>query len=232
MQLLSKNGYTLYRTMTRRCACYIIETVEHCVLVDTSMRFEKDLVAKSIDTTKKKKIDAIFLTHSHTDHVANAQCFSDVYHCKTYISEKGIANMKKGCCAMPKGTTLFSKLISKVGPKIPFYQFTRFQACPAVQPLNDEIVRLFLGESSELIETPGHTNDSVSILFDHNVAIVGDAMVNNFENLYPPFADDEKAIIASWDALLETQCKMFFPAHGNMVHREKLLSTYKKAARV
>jgi len=228
MIILSKNGYTIHKTMTRRYACYIIEKDKYCVLVDTSMRFEKDAVAKSIQAVGGRKIDAIFLTHSHTDHVANAQYFSDLFHCKVYISEKGLANIQQGCCTMPKGTNLFSKLIQRAEPQIPFYHFTRFQPCPLAEPLNNEVLKYYLGESSELLETPGHSNDSISILLDNNIALVGDAMVNIFGNLYPPFADDEKAVITSWKALLDTQCELLCPAHGNPLRREKLIFSYQK----
>lgn len=229
MIILSENGCTVHRTMTSRCACYIIEAHKYSVLVDTSVKFEQGNVTKSIQAAGVQKIDAIFLTHSHTDHVANAQYFSDTFHCKVYISEKGLANVRQGCCAMPKGTNSFSRLINRVESKIPFYQFARFQACPQVEPLNSEVVKSYLGKSAELLETPGHTNDSVSILLNNRIAVVGDAMVNTFGNQYPPFADDEKNLILSWRALLDTQCKLLCPAHGNPLSREKLLSAYQKA---
>lgn len=76
MIIWSKYGYSVYMTETRRCACYIIETKNVHVLVDTSMKFERDTVAQSIRKTGAQGIDAIFLTHSHTDHVENAKFFS------------------------------------------------------------------------------------------------------------------------------------------------------------
>jgi glyoxylase-like metal-dependent hydrolase (beta-lactamase superfamily II) len=190
------------------------------------MSFEKDAVAKSIQATRGQNIDAIFLTHSHTDHVANAQYFSDVFRCKVYISEKGLPNINQGFCTMPKGTFFGGRQIHSIDPHIPFYQFTQFHPCSQIEPLNSEVVRYFLGESSELLETPGHTIDSISILLNNSIAIVRDAMVNAFGKLYPPFADDEKAVLTSWKALLGTQCELFCPAHGRPISREKLLSTY------
>src|SRR6056297_1346915 len=121
MIILSENGHTVHRTMTHRCACYIIETDKYSILVDTSMRFEKGAVLKSIQSVGAK-VDAIFLTHSHTDHAANAKYFSDVFDCKVYISKKGITKIRQGCCTMPKGTNLFTRLIHRADSQIPFYQ--------------------------------------------------------------------------------------------------------------
>lgn len=231
MIVFYENGYTVYRTMTQRCACYIIKTNQYSVLIDTSMRFERNSVIRSIEAAGISKIDAIFLTHSHTDHVANARYFSNEFHCSVYVSHKGMKHMIKGCCTMPKGTNSFSRLLSRVEPQIPFYQFTRFEACPQVKPISSEVVKLYLGECLELLETPGHTTDSVSFILDKHIAFVGDAMVHVLRNIYPPFVDDEKAVITSWGALLSTQCQTFCPAHGNPVSREKLIRAYQRCAK-
>lgn len=228
MIIWSENGYKLYKTRTYRCLCYRIETEQTHVLIDTSMRFERHSVAKSIRKARAKKIDAIFLTHSHTDHVANAKYFVDAYQCKVYISPKGLQRVQQGSCTMPKGTNPQGKVIHWLESKIPFYEFTHFEACPQAEALDSNVIKTYLGESAQLLETPGHTEDSVSIILNHAVAIVGDALVNVFGNQYPPFSDDEEAVIRSWKALLDTGCEWFFPAHGMPLHRSKLQAAYQK----
>lgn len=221
-------GFQVYVTETHRCACYLIETSKKRVLIDTSMQFERNTITKCIQKTGNKGIDAIFLTHSHTDHVANALYFSNMFNCEVYISKKGIHNMKNGHCNMPKGTNALSKGIYWAESRFPLYNFSQFHPCPQVRILNDEVVTYYLGDSAELLETPGHTDDSISILLKREIAIVGDLVVNAFGNLYPPFADDESALSTSWKALLDTRCNVFLPAHGRPIHRKKLISSYKK----
>ncbi len=67
-----------------------------------------------------------------------------------------------------------------------------------------------LGIRGEVLETPGHSDDSVSLVLDSGLCFVGD--------LHPPqFAPDEAAAAvsrASWQKLLDHGARMFYPAHG------------------
>ena len=74
-----------------------------------------------------------------------------------------------------------------------------------------------------IIETSGHSEDSISILIDNEIAIVGDVMFGVFKNsIFPPYADNTGKMIKSWDRLLNTKCSIFLPGHGNEIKRELL----------
>lgn len=224
--LICKDGYTVDRTKTRRCACYLVETNQHRVLIDTSLHFERNAVLREIGA---RPIDAIFLTHCHSDHVANAQYLAALFHCPVYLSTAGLSMLQNGACRMPKGTNPFSRLIGWLEPRMPFYRFTNFPACPLAEPLTDAVVKSYLGEQAALLETPGHSADSVSILLGQQIAFVGDAMVNMMGMLYPPFADEPETVIASWKRLLDSKCTLLCPAHGKPLKREKLMATYQES---
>jgi len=192
------------------------------------LRFEKRAVLRSILVGGTRGIDAIFLTHCHSDHVANAQSLSALFRCPVYLSEPGLNMLQSGTCRMPKGTNPFSRLIGWLEPRIPFYRFSRFPACPLAEPLTDALVKSYLGEQAALLRTPGHSADSVSIVLGRSIALVGDAMVNVAGMLYPPFADEPEAVLTSWKTLLETNCEVFCPAHGSPIKRERLLAVYQK----
>jgi glyoxylase-like metal-dependent hydrolase (beta-lactamase superfamily II) len=228
MELWSGSGYRIYKTNTHRCACYVVEKDKARVLIDTSMRFDRNAIIASLRSMGIRNIDAIFLTHSHTDHVSNAKYFSDLYRCPVFASLKGLDNIKRGQCRMPRGTQALSRFICSMEPKLPFYDFTSFEACPDVAELNNNAVHCLLGDAVAVLETPGHTDDSVSFLISNCIAIVGDAMVNAFGNYYPPFADDEQGVKASWEKLLDGGYQWFYPSHGNPVSRNDLLKAYHK----
>jgi glyoxylase-like metal-dependent hydrolase (beta-lactamase superfamily II) len=66
-----------------------------------------------------------------------------------------------------------------------------------------------IGVRGEIIETPGHSDDSVSLVLDSGMAFIGD--------LHPPdLVQDEAREITcqSWKKLLRLNVKTLYPAHG------------------
>jgi endoribonuclease LACTB2 len=64
-----------------------------------------------------------------------------------------------------------------------------------------------LGIDGEVIATPGHSDDSVSLVLDAGMAFVGD--------LPPPLADEtNQALQASWAALRARGVRTIYPGHG------------------
>ena len=122
---------------------------------------------------------------------------------------------------MPKGTTLFSKIMSWVGRKFlksmsyyhPETPTLTFEETLDLQPY---------GFAGYVLHTPGHTEGSSSVIIE-DLAFVGDTMFGiNRKTIYPPFANDERELLKSWEKLLATGAKFFYPGHGSKISREKL----------
>jgi glyoxylase-like metal-dependent hydrolase (beta-lactamase superfamily II) len=57
-------------------------------------------------------------------------------------------------------------------------------------------------------------------------------MFGVFKNsIFPPYADNTGKMIKSWNRLLNTDCSIFLPGHGNEIKRELLKKQYDKYAR-
>ncbi len=81
--------------------------------------------------------------------------------------------------------------------------------------------------SIQIISTYGHSQGSLSIIVDHEIAIVGDAMLGTIhDSIFPPFADDIPKMIHSWNKLLNTTCTLFLPGLGRAIKRELLEKEY------
>lgn len=97
-------------------------------------------------------------------------------------------------------------------------EFFKRKNHPYVQITTNDSINLKLSESQkflaeiglagEIIHTPGHSSDSVTLILDEDFAFTGD--------LRPIFALPEDDIIsrASWDTIREHKIKTIFPGHG------------------
>ena len=79
-----------------------IESNNRGILVDAGKNAKQIEIALNLNDIDPKKIEAIFITHEHSDHVSGLRVFASRYHLKVYTSagtlnsleEKGILNNK------------------------------------------------------------------------------------------------------------------------------------------
>lgn len=75
--------------------CSLLMSDNANILIDLGMPLsvvEKDLESQGI---KPQKIDAVFITHEHTDHICGVEAFSKKYGRPVYIHEKGFLEAAK-----------------------------------------------------------------------------------------------------------------------------------------
>lgn len=220
MIIYNKNQIILYKLKCRRCNCYVISNGKDFILIDTSVASEKKTLLKSLEEIGVEKLVGLVITHVHTDHVGNAAYIEKVFKCPVFVASKGIQVIESGNCAMPKGTNPFTKAVSNIISLNPSV-WNGFEPCIHVEPLEKDTVRHLLGIEAYSLATPGHTEDSMSIIINHEVVLVGDAMVHGMNhNIYPPFADDEGTIPITWKVLLDTGATSFYPSHGGVNSRK------------
>ena len=177
---------------------------------------------------QQAKIDYLILTHTHFDHTRNAAKIKSKYNCWIIISEKDRDFVKNGYTPIPGGTDRFTRLLSKNGEKIgkKWFGYQPFEGDIFV---NDYFNLSDKGFDIQIIATPGHTEGSVSIIVDNEIAIAGDTMINIFKKtLLTPFADNPKEMVQSWKKLLDTSCRIFLPGHGKEISRDYLQKEYEK----
>ena len=66
-----------------------------------------------------------------------------------------------------------------------------------------------MGISGEILPTPGHSNDSVSLLLDDGSVLTGDLTAPAFIG-----AEDPAVVLASWRLLRERGATRVYPGHG------------------
>jgi ribonuclease/clavin/mitogillin len=175
---------------------YLIDIKGGKLLVDcgwpgTLPQFSAELKRKGVAL---KDIKYILVTHFHPDHAGLTQELKrlDVKHLLMDVQVDFILQM-----------TDFFK-----GKNFPYIQI---QTNDSINLQLSES-RKFLagtGVEGEIIHTPGHSDDSVTLILDEGYAFVGD--------LHPPFMLPEHDAISkqSWDKIHQHKIVKIFPAHGN-----------------
>lgn len=177
------------------------------------------------------QVDALILTHTHFDHVGNAARLKKKYNVRVFVHRNEALHLMNGKNIIPEGTTLLTRFLSNNVP-IKITERLNYEPCQY-----DIIVDSFydlenFGFKAYILHTPGHSNGSMCVIIDDEVAVVGDALYGVFKrSAFPTFAEDVETMIDSWGKLLATGCKLYLPAHGTVVKRELLQKDYNKRKR-
>ena len=139
------------------------------------------------------EIRYILATHFHPDHAGLVEEFKQL-GAELILMESQTGALAQAAPEKPGKLRSFITVSASNNILLKFAQSRRFLAS--------------LGLAGEIIPTPGHSDDSVSLMLDDGSAFTGD--------LPPRFliADDDSVLRASWTALDERGVKRTFPAHG------------------
>jgi len=250
--ITKNNGIEIIQLLNNRCNCYLLQKNGTSVLVDTSVHREASTMQHRLADLQVDTLACILLTHAHFDHAANAAPLQQQFNCPIYAHSSEAPFLREGHSHLPKGTNPLTKVvIGLAGDRVlPMHKFPPCNGTiltelsdnrpdnppnnppgsPPGRPTGNppgnppsELAPLFQQLQLKVLHTPGHTAGSVSYLVDNQIALVGDAMVNPFHrHIFPPFANNPQQLPATWQALLNTGCSTFLPAHGTQIPRALL----------
>ncbi len=175
---------------------YLLDAKGGKLLIDcgwpgTLPKFMAELKRKGVSI---KEIKYLLVTHFHPDHAGLAQ----------ELKNLGIK------------LVLLESQVDFIAPFADFFKGKNFPYAAITQSdnliLKFEDSRKFLagiGIEGEIIPTPGHSDDSVTLILDEGLAFTGD--------LHPLFVTPEEDHVtrASWDRIHRHKVTRIFPAHGD-----------------
>jgi hydroxyacylglutathione hydrolase len=225
----TKNGVEIFQVLSGRGNSYFIKTAQGNILVDTGMQFSFNRLLKNIQTIQPYpvQIDYLILTHTHFDHCRNASAIKQKFNCKIVVGLEESGYTENGYTPLPKGAYKITNLLSAIGSQIGRRWFG-YQPFKADILVDNELI-LTADNQVKLIKTKGHSSGSISIIFDNQIAIVGDSMIGfSVNTIFPPFTDDIPETVRSWGKLLQTGCEIFLSGHGKEIKRELLHREYNR----
>ena len=217
------------------------------LLLDTGLACKEDLILNKINKVigDYNKIKVIVITHSHSDHIGNLKLLLDKIKREDKIviihsNAKDI--MLSGEKIIPNGFYKFSKYISK---KLKAKSSGNFQK--GFENLEEKDFKdvNFLDfkdyeefslneygfENLKVIYTPGHSKDSISLVYNDEYLFCGDMIQNLFFKypLIPLFGDDIEELINSWKKVIDKDYSRIYPATSrSYILKEDLIKKLEK----
>lgn len=183
---------------------YLLDCAGGKLMVDTGWAGS---LPKLINELKRYKIALsdiryLMITHHHPDHAGLTQEIKDAGGAKLIIHEKQIPFLKD-----------LAAFYEKKGGYVPI----RVEKDDLIVSESNRGVLKSIHLTGEMIETPGHSADSISLVLDGDLALTGD--------LTPPFmasVENETILRESWTRILALNPQMIYPAHGNPATADQL----------
>jgi len=224
----TSDGTKIFKVLGGRSNVFLISRNNRNILVDTSPAFMRGKLNARLKKLNVSKIDLLILTHAHFDHAENACWIKNKFKARVGIHKSETSYLAHGETDLPGGTNPFSGFLIRVITRF-IKSPGRYQPCES-DLLFDEYFKLEeFGLNVYVVHTPGHTEGSVSVIVDNEIALVGDSMFGVFRgSVFPPFACDVKKMVESWGKLLETSCCLFIPSHGSANSRDLLDREYRR----
>lgn len=220
---------TLVKIKTVTCANvkgYLLYNHDTVVMVDTGhKKTTKSLLSGLAEINKQPSdVHLIILTHTHFDHAGGAREIRELTGAPLAVHKKEAGFLKKGRTPFPRGTRWKGQLMVLVG-RIFARGLSKY---PPVTPdilIEEELDLSAYGIPGKVVHTPGHTSGSVSVLLETGEALVGDNVLGlSFKTHYPPFANDRRGVLDTWQLYIDRGMKTLLPAHGGRVKIEALVS--------
>jgi glyoxylase-like metal-dependent hydrolase (beta-lactamase superfamily II) len=140
------------------------------------------------------EIRHLLVTHFHLDHAGLVQEFKDL-GAELIVLESQIGFIKPLNDMLKAKNGLYLEINEDNNHALKFAESRQFLAS--------------LGIAGEILTTPGHSDDSITLILDDGIAFTGD--------LTPRFMihEEDQVTKESWDKIYQHRITRIYPGHGN-----------------
>lgn len=214
----------LYNVGNRIVNTYVYETAAGYIMIDTGYEASLASVERKLKQHQIKLSDLnyLFLTHAHDDHAGFLnELLEKIPHLKVMMSAKARPTLKRGQHSFEGGCSgylawFFCKAMGLAGKAkhvFPIIEDKYDQRLIEITEANKvELEEILEGE---ILFTPGHTSDSISLKLGQKI-FCGDAAMNGLPSLnrITIWLENKEQFQQSWDLMLAQKADDIYPAHG------------------
>jgi glyoxylase-like metal-dependent hydrolase (beta-lactamase superfamily II) len=213
---------------------YLLPCSNGYLLIDTGYETDYKKFRNKLERAgiKIDQIKYLLLTHYHDDHSGFANKLKYEFGIPLIAQKKSVPLLAQGDSGEEKGGQYITRRM-----RLLFSVFELFHKDFKYPPVlindkdilvdgDDRNILRALGIHADILFTPGHSADSMSVLCDDGVAIVGDAAMNFLKftgtHYRPIYYSNLDQTYKSIQKLLSTGAQTILPAHGNPFPAKKL----------
>jgi len=192
--------------------CYLVETDDSYVMIDTGMPNKRQVIEKEIENAgcHPGELKLIILTHGDLDHTGNAAYFRKKYGAKIALHRDDVGMVEHGDMFWSrKNPNVIMKALSN--------QFFGLKEVDRFVPdltIEDGYDFSSFGFQAKALNLPGHTKGSIEILTCDNDLFCGDLLGNITKPSRFSLIDDSVEAEASIKKLKNLNIKTVYPGHG------------------
>jgi len=204
--------------------CYLVRTGDGFVLIDTGRTNKRGVIEKELESAGCRPGDLrlIVLTHGDFDHCGNA----------AYLRRKfgaQIAMHRDDSGMVERGDMLWNRNKQNILFRVIFKLFIRLSKSDRFEPdlyIEEGYDFSGYGFDARVLDIPGHSKGSISILTASGDLFCGDLLANVDKPDIWSIIDDSVAAHGSVEKLKSLQINTVYPGHGQPFSMELFMKTH------
>ncbi len=202
--------------------CYLFETEQGYVLVDTGMGNQRSRLAGALEEAgcKPGNLQLVLITHADADHIGSAEYLREAYGAKIAMHPLEAAAVAPG----GGGTTNRKPRMDKVSPLFRLMLSLErlvpgLMRAPQLDPdfsVDEGFDLSPYGLDARVVHIPGHSSGSIGVLTAEGDLVCGDLLTNN-RRVTTPIIDDLDAYQRSIARLKHMDLRRIYPGHGKPI---------------
>jgi glyoxylase-like metal-dependent hydrolase (beta-lactamase superfamily II) len=214
---------------------YLIETPDALFLVDGGMLGTGGRILRRITSIGRlpEQLKFALVTHAHIDHFGGLAEVQKASGCAILCHPEHVDALRAGggglvSPGLTRQARIYERIAGFVLPKVRLPRLQRISAIADGAPARP------FGLDGHFMHTPGHSTGCLTLVLDTGDAFVGDLVQGpRVGGVVPPefsvMAVDQRGMLASWRALIESGATRLFPGHGGVVSVDRIMPVFHRA---
>jgi hydroxyacylglutathione hydrolase len=204
---------------------YFVQTDDGYILVDTGMPDEDGKLdeAFKVADISPQEVQLIIITHAHPDHSGTVAYAKEITGAKILCHESAASYIRVGRCSPIIAQNFKGKFMNAVSPE------WKYQGVEPDILINKEFGLGEYGINGKVVHTPGHTEDSVTIVLENGEMLIGDLVRGKEPNIHlGQFYEDEAVLLQSLEMIAGFDAEKIYMSHGEYIDNVALQRTIEK----